>query len=87
MEVDEADTVGEESVEMGCLDIAYMTADVGGPHVVIHDEQDIGSADCDFLGHRHTKEGGMEDREQNGGDETRDDGYPVHREARRLVGR
>ncbi len=87
LEVGEADTVGEESVETGCLDFAYMTADVGGPHVVIHDEQDNGSADCGFLDHRHTKEGGMENREQNGGDETRDDGYPVHREARRLVGR
>ena len=40
-----------------------------------------------FLGDRHAKEGGMEDREQTGGGETRDDGYRVHREARRLVGR
>ena len=55
---------GGHSIAYGCLDFAYMTADVGGPHVVIHDEQDIGSADCDFLGHRHTEEGGMEDREQ-----------------------
>ncbi len=65
----------------------FVRCGVANGHVVIHDEQDIGSADCDLLGHRHTEEGGMEDREQNGGDETRDDGYPVHREARRLVGR
>ena len=29
----------------------------------------------------------MEDRKQAGGDETRDDSCPVHRQARRLVGR
>ena len=78
---------GGKSVEIGCLDFVSVATDVGERHVIIHDKQDIGSADCDFLAHRHAKEGGMEDREETRGDETRDDGYPVHREARRLAGR
>ena len=82
----EADTVGGKSAEIGCPDFASVAADVGESHAVIHDEQDIGPVHCHFLGHWHAKESGMEDREQTGGDETRDDGYPVHREARRLVG-
>ena len=43
VELGEADAVGGQTVETRGLDLAAVAADVGEPHVVVHDEQDVGS--------------------------------------------
>jgi hypothetical protein len=42
VELGEAQTVLGQTVEMGCLDFPTVTTKIGIPHVISHDQQNIG---------------------------------------------
>ena len=46
-----AQAVGRQTVQIGCLDFAAVTADIGKSHVIVEDDQDVGAVGCFTICH------------------------------------